>query len=281
MKCRTCGTTLTAGALLCGECGTSAIAPRPTLGDTARHDRRALLDAIAREGAARQSSGHQPQHAAPLAVPEPAPTSTPLHEVHTEAVPAPAPAAAPTPAATPAQAPAEAPAQPSVPAPAPSPGLDAVLVPDVAPPAEAEGSPASGRPPFDEIVFPPAERPDHHAPQHAADPAPRAPLFSLVFSTGESVRVAGSGLIGRNPIPAPDERVDYLVQIVDPHRSVSKTHLEFGVDGDTLWIADRNSANGTRFGLFLLEPIDLQPGERMRVPRGTRIGIGDQFFDVH
>jgi predicted component of type VI protein secretion system len=93
--------------------------------------------------------------------------------------------------------------------------------------------------------------------------------------------VAGSGLVGRNPVAADGERVDYLVQIVDPHRSVSKTHLEFGVDGDTLWIADRGSANGTRFNLDLLEPIELSPGERMRVPRGTRIGIGDQWFDVH
>ncbi|WP_066039048.1 FHA domain-containing protein [Herbiconiux solani] len=105
-------------------------------------------------------------------------------------------------------------------------------------------------------------------------------LFHLVFSTGESVRVSGSGLIGRNPVPDAGERVDYLVQIVDPQRSVSKTHLRFGIDEGELWVADRGSSNGTRVGLDLLEPIDLVPGRAQRVFRGTRVGIGDQYFDV-
>ncbi|MCS5722591.1 FHA domain-containing protein [Herbiconiux sp. CPCC 203407] len=190
MKCRTCGTTLSAGALLCGECGTSAIAPRPTLGDTARHDRKALLDAIVRE------------------------------QRRTAALQQPAPAQ-PTP---------------------------------------------------------------EHPPRHAAPP-PAArrtgSLFSLVFSTGESIRVSGDGLVGRNPAPAPGERFDYLVQVVDPERSVSKTHLAFGVDEGELWVADRGSSNGTRVGLDLVDPRELVAGERVRVPRGTRVGIGDQWFDVH
>ncbi|TAJ46748.1 MAG: FHA domain-containing protein [Herbiconiux sp.] len=180
MKCRTCGTTLTAGAVLCGECGTSAITPRPTLGDTARYDRKALLDAIANESR----------------------------------------------------------------------------------PADAAGSGRAVEP-----APKPAERP--------------RPLFSLVFSTGESIRVSGSGLVGRNPAPREGERVDYLVQLIDPARSVSKTHLEFGVDDGSLWIADRGSSNGTRLGLDLLQPIELEPGVRTVVPRGTRVGIGDAFFDVH
>ncbi|MCS5719888.1 FHA domain-containing protein [Herbiconiux sp. CPCC 205763] len=214
MKCRTCGTTLTAGALLCGECGTSAIAPRPTLGDTERHDRRALLEAMARE-----ASASAPAHAAPAHVSS-KPAAPHAHGVPAHAASAPAHAA------------------PSAPPEAPSP----------------------------------------------ADPAAvsrSGPLFSLVFSTGESIRVSGSGLVGRNPAAGEGESFEYLVQIVDPERSVSKTHFEFGVDGDRLWIADRGSANGTRLGLDLVDPIDLVPGERMRVPRGTRIGIGDQYLDVH
>ncbi|MGD8166844.1 FHA domain-containing protein [Herbiconiux sp. P16] len=200
MKCRTCGTTLTAGALLCGECGTSAIAPRPTLGDTERHDRRALLEAIAREAPGR--SGAATSHAAPL--------------------------------------------------------VEGVTVSDAPPLPAGLGTPA------EPVVV-----------------TRSGPLFSLVFSTGESVRVSGSGLVGRNPAAREGESFDYLVQIVDPERSVSKTHFEFGVEGDRLWIADRGSANGTRLGLDLVDPIDLVPGERMRVPRGTRIGIGDQYLDVH
>lgn len=195
MKCRTCGTTLSAGAVLCGECGTSAIAPRPTLGDTARHDRRALLAALTAEAAARAATPPAPRAATP-----------------------PAPPAAATP------------------------------------------------------------------------PPPTA--FTLVFSTGESIRVHGPGLVGRNPQPADGERVDYLVQLIDPQRSVSKTHLAFDVDGDTLSITDRRSSNGTRLvtppdldaapGDPSARPrsIELEPGMRMPVPRGSRVGIGDEWFDV-
>jgi hypothetical protein len=224
MKCRTCGTTLTAGALLCGECGTSAIAPRPTLGDTERHDRRALLDAIAREAAAVKPA---PEAAVDRSDPF---DRIGLLEPDRPLGPA-APAAAPVEAVAP---------------------VESTQSVEPAPPAPAEPAAARG-----------------------------TALFSLVFSTGESVRVSGSGLVGRNPAPREGESFDYLVQIVDPERSVSKTHVEFGVEDGRLWIADRGSANGTRLGLDLVEPIDLVPGERMRVPRGTRIGIGDQYFDVH
>ena len=52
--------------------------------------------------------------------------------------------------------------------------------------------------------------------------------FVLQFSTGESFTVYGSGLIGRNPRSEPGEYFDQLVRVLDPSRSVSKVHLEFG-----------------------------------------------------
>ncbi len=217
MKCRTCGTILSPGALLCGECGTSAIAPRPTLGDTARYDRQALLDAIAGEER-RSRAGALMAPASPDAGTDPDAVRRSVPE---------APAASQT----------------------------AGSVTEVAAAVPARTEPAAAR--------------------------ASGSLFSLVFSTGESIRVAGSGLVGRNPAPAPGERVDYLVQIVDPERSVSKTHLEFGVDDGGLWVADRGSSNGTRLEPGRAEPLELRAGERMRVERGTRVGIGDQYFDVH
>ncbi|QJU53251.1 FHA domain-containing protein [Herbiconiux sp. KACC 21604] len=207
MKCRTCGTPLSAGALLCGECGTSAIAPRPTLGDTAHHDRAALLAAIRGElGSATRAPARTPARTA-------------------------APAAPAHPAAHPADLPQQQPRREQ--------------------PTRAHAAPRTGA------------------------------TFSLVFSTGESVRVSGSGLVGRNPVPAPDEHIDYLVQIIDPQRSVSKTHLEFGVDGEQFWVRDRGSANGTRLGADTGEPVELAAGEWTIAPRGTRIGIGDEHLDVH
>ena len=104
--------------------------------------------------------------------------------------------------------------------------------------------------------------------------------FGLQFSTGESVTVWGSGLAGRAPVAQPGERFEHLVRIVDPGKSVSKTHLEFGVEGGHLWVSDRWSGNGTLVRAVDEPPRRVQPGTRVRVPRGARVDIGEQFFLV-
>ncbi|MGO4300062.1 zinc-ribbon domain-containing protein [Leifsonia sp. RAF41] len=119
----------------------------------------------------------------------------------------------------------------------------------------------------------------------SVDEAPRArPIahraYTLSFSTGDIVEVSGSGLVGRRPITQPGEHVDHFVVVSDPTRSVSKTHLEFGLEGDELWICDRYSGNGT-----VAHPLggvarQCEAGRRYRVTRGTRVEIGDQWFDV-
>jgi hypothetical protein len=107
----------------------------------------------------------------------------------------------------------------------------------------------------------------------------RAP-FVLHFSTGERLGVHGTGLLGRLPRPQPGERFDDLLTIHDPGKSVSKTHLEFGRDGDDLWVSDRFSGNGS-----VIRHIDgsirrCEPGRRYRVERGARVDVGEQFFLV-
>ena len=104
--------------------------------------------------------------------------------------------------------------------------------------------------------------------------------YTLSFSTGDIVEVTGSGLVGRRPITQPGEHVDQLVVISDPTRSVSKTHLEFGLEGDELWICDRYSGNGTIAHPLGGVPRQCEAGRRYRVTRGTRVEIGDQWFDV-
>ncbi|ROS54635.1 zinc-ribbon domain-containing protein [Frigoribacterium sp. PhB24] len=104
--------------------------------------------------------------------------------------------------------------------------------------------------------------------------------YVLQFSTGESITVDGTGLIGRAPTPQPGERFDQLVRIVDPGKSVSKTHLEFGQEAGILWVSDRWSGNGTVVRPRDLPPRRADPGARVRVTRGTRVEIGEQFFVV-
>ncbi len=104
--------------------------------------------------------------------------------------------------------------------------------------------------------------------------------FVLQFSTGESVTVFGTGLIGRNPRQEPGEFFDQLVRVLDPGRSVSKTHLEFGQESGAFWIKDRFSGNGTVLREPDAPPVRCQPERRYLVPRGSRVEIGEQFFVV-
>lgn len=105
-------------------------------------------------------------------------------------------------------------------------------------------------------------------------------VFVLTFSTGERARIGGGGLLGRRPIAQPGEPVGQVVQITDPGRSVSKTHLEFGLEAGELWICDRYSGNGTIIHASGAGARLCEPGRRYRVGRGTRVEIGDQYFDV-
>jgi hypothetical protein len=113
------------------------------------------------------------------------------------------------------------------------------------------------------------------------DPVPfLGERFVLQFSTGESVTVRGTGLIGRNPAMEPGEYVDDLVAIVDEGKSVSKTHLEFGQEDGTFWVSDRFSTNGTVIRISGSEPRRCEPQHRYLIERGGRVEIGDEFFVV-
>jgi uncharacterized Zn finger protein (UPF0148 family) len=122
-------------------------------------------------------------------------------------------------------------------------------------------------------------REDIEATRIIADPASGV-RFVLQFSTGESVTVLGSGLVGRNPSMQPGEYVDQLVPIFDAGKSVSKTHLEYGQEAGRFWISDRYSTNGSTIRQPDAEPRRADPGHRYFVARGTRIDVGEQFFVV-
>ncbi|GAA1841627.1 hypothetical protein GCM10009750_29910 [Agromyces salentinus] len=111
-------------------------------------------------------------------------------------------------------------------------------------------------------------------------PETSSPRFVLRFASGEIRVVFGTGLIGRRPMPQPGESFDHLVHVADPSRSVSKTHLEFGVHDDSLWIADRFSGNGTTLRRIDEVALRCEPGRRYLVPRGTVVEMAEQSFTV-
>jgi hypothetical protein len=140
-------------------------------------------------------------------------------------------------------------------------------------------------PPIHDVVPEPEPEPEAEpvpapATVPAPDPASDRVTFTLEFSTGERILVTGPGLLGRRPIAQPGELFDQLVSIADTGRSVSKTHLEFGVDANQLWVCDRYSANGTVIVPREAPARVCEPGRRYRVARGTRVELGDQYFEV-
>ncbi|PZQ91807.1 MAG: hypothetical protein DI534_02290 [Leifsonia xyli] len=261
MNCLYCGTQLPPGALFCVECGRSV----GESGPAAQPSPLAQPDAGAVVGmppAPPAPVPHCPQCGSAIedadifcgecgfvlrpmtAGLELAPAGELASERYAEwapeYVPAPAPAAAPTPAPAPAE----------------------VDAPEPTASAELEDIEST------RIV----------APEPAAEPA--AERYVLQFSTGESVVVAGTGLIGRNPAPEPGEFVDELVPIFDVGKSVSKSHIEFGQEAGRFWVSDRYSTNGTIVRQPDTAAVRCNPGKRYVIARGSRVEIGEQFFIV-
>lgn len=266
MNCRVCGSPLPEGALFCGECG-SAVNATPVTRAAAADSRASdttIIERLPRPATAgpaivsREILFDMPQPAsggpgATDAAPDTVLRSTADREaVHRDAVERDAPVARP----------GEEPLR-----------RDAVAGRDVAGRDVRAGRGAVAR---DTVAAPDAVERDAPAPvgPEAAQP------FVLTFSTGDVASVTGAGLLGRRPIAQPGESVPQVVQISDPERSVSKTHLEFGLEAGELWICDRYSGNGTVIYPPGARPRRCEPGRRYRVTRGSRVEIGDQYFDV-
>lgn len=218
MNCRICGAPLPAGAIFCGECGSST---RATPSSRRRPDARPSDTTIIQ----------------PL-------TPTP----HVVSVPIDVPV------------PADVPVPPSAVPPVPDGGAGSIDVP------APDHTPAAAG--MDSV------------PASAPTPPTAQVRFVLQFSTGETVSVSGSGLVGRRPLPQPAEHFDHLIQIADVGMSVSKSHLEFGQHEGELWISDRFSGNGTVIRRPGEAALRCEPGRRYLVPRGSRVEVADQFFVV-
>ena len=121
----------------------------------------------------------------------------------------------------------------------------------------------------------------------SAAPPPPAPTavvvptsYLVTLDTGQTMSVSGPGLVGRSPQVVPGERCDHVIAIDDPERSLSRTHARFGIDRGGFWVADAGSGNGTVVVLPSGQSVPAAPEQRVVVPSGSTVRIGDRTFTV-
>ena len=215
---------------------------------------------------------------APMAPPTTAPVQAALPSVPVSAqdpiaMPAPAPTGAPVEAPIAAPAPTGAPvsmAAPTVSAPVQQP------VPPAGPAVPARHGGASATP-----KVPHAPTPQTSAPQQAA-PRPSfasAPTLAIIVDDGQRIEVNAQIVLGRAPEQTPADA--QAIAISDSTRSLSRTHLRVApADGEALWIEDTFSANGTRLQAPDGSTQPLPRGQRVKVPVGTVLLLGERRLSV-
>ena len=105
-------------------------------------------------------------------------------------------------------------------------------------------------------------------------------VLRIRVDDGQDVQLGGTVLLGRNPAAQPGENVEQLLPVSDPGRSISKTHLHLRVDGDGVWVTDRNSTNGSAVTTPDGLQTRLQPGEAVFVRPGSTVHFGDRSFHL-
>ena len=105
-------------------------------------------------------------------------------------------------------------------------------------------------------------------------------VLRIRIDDGQDVQLGGTVLLGRNPAPQPGEATQQLLPVSDPGRSISKTHLHLRVDGDGVWVTDRNSTNGSAVTTPDGLQTRLQPGVAVFVRPGSTVHFGDRSFHL-
>jgi hypothetical protein len=118
----------------------------------------------------------------------------------------------------------------------------------------------------------PAEPP--HPPLAPARPS--AP-GRLSLSDGKSVLLDRTVIIGRRPRSTRVAGTDlpHLVPVDSPQQDISRSHVEFRVEGDSIIVTDLHTTNGSLLVRTGAAPTRLHPGEATVVVVGDAIDLGD------
>ena len=104
--------------------------------------------------------------------------------------------------------------------------------------------------------------------------------WSIELEDGALRPVPGLLLVGRSPVPGPDDADATAWAVTDPGRSMSKTHAAFGVAEGQLWVEDRHSTNGVVVRSGSHETA-CEPMKRVIIESGDRVLLGERVFLVH
>jgi hypothetical protein len=157
---------------------------------------------------------------------------------------------------------------------APPPGL-------VPAPAPVTPAPVKRAAPVDLIGLPPgvdavAPVPASLAPAPQPPTAERSPTktFSLELADGTRHPLDRSILLGRGPAARPDWPEARLLPVVDPDKSVSKTHAGIRVHGDELRVEDLRSTNGVTVAHQNGRSSTVESGVPVTVEPGDTVSLG-------
>lgn len=221
-----------------------------------------------------------------VAAPSPAPMAPPT-TVPVQVAPPVAPVAAPDPVVMSAPAPTGAPVEAPIAAPAPTGAPVSMAAPAVSAPVQQPVPPAGPAVPARHggasamPKVPQAPTPQASAPQQSA-PRPSfasAPTLAIIVDDGQRIEVNAQIVLGRAPEQTPADA--QAIAIADSTRSLSRTHLRVApADGEALWIEDTFSANGTRLQAPDGSTQPLPRGQRVKVPVGTVLLLGERRLSV-
>ncbi len=119
---------------------------------------------------------------------------------------------------------------------------------------------------------------DETASLQLTQPASRP--FVLVSTTGQRFEITGRSLLGRNPTPPSGAVYESVLVVVDPGKTISKSHVELVVVADELLVLDLGSGNGTVVETPGQAPVRGVPGMPQPVRRGSRLLLGRQAITV-
>ncbi len=154
------------------------------------------------------------------------------------------------------------------------------------------GPPPSGPPPSSPtaqpLQSPPSDPPLRgFGPADPSFPPGRQPTSSAgvgtwraVLDDGREIAVDGLVLLGRNPSARPSEDHASLIKIVDTTRTVSKSHLEIGLNSYGLYVVDRGSTNGSTVTSISGATKRCAPGDPVQVEPGSIVSFGDHWMEI-